>query len=132
MILVDSNVLIDVTSRDARWAQWSVTQLDAARHNEGLCINGIVYAEVAPGFRRLEAVDAFLRDARIELQETTREMLLKAGLVHQSYRDRGGRRDRVLPDFLIGAQAAVARHAILTRDPRRYRTDFPDVRLITP
>ena len=131
MTLVDSHVLIDVLGRDARWAAWSVAQLDAARRG-GLRINAVVYAEIAPTLDSVDALDAFLEQGGIELAELARPALWAAGTVHGRYRDAGGARERVLPDFIIGAHAQDLGCPLLTRDPRRYRTYFPDVRLITP
>ena len=132
MILVDSNVILDVLGADARWRDWSLTQLDEARAQGGLAINPIVYAEISPRFDEARELDAFLADAALDLLEYDRSQLFTAGLAHRAYRRRGSERGRVLPDFLIGAQASLTRAVLLTRDARVYRTYFPDVRLITP
>ncbi|MBE7218558.1 MAG: PIN domain-containing protein [Caulobacteraceae bacterium] len=132
MILVDSNVILDVLGGDPRWSDWSLEQLDTARSQGELTINPVVYAEVAPRFDEVAELDGFLAAAAIEVLPLDRAQLFAAGHAHRAYRRRGGERGRVLPDFLIGAQALLIRAALLTRDARVYRTYFPDVRLITP
>ena len=132
MTLVDSNVLIDVIVRDARWGMWSVQRLDDARRSGGLWVNAIVYAEISAGLPSSEAVDVFLTQAHVQVGGLTPPVLWMAGQVHGRYRQAGGPRERVLPDFIIGAHAQELGCPLLTRDPRRYRSYFPDVRLITP
>jgi hypothetical protein len=95
-------------------------------------INDVVYAELAVGFLRVEEVDAVLAAAQVEMTAMPREALFLAGKVFQRYRASGGTRSGVLPDFFIGAHAAVAQLPLLTRDVRRYRTYFPTVQLIAP
>ena len=131
MTLVDSNVLIDVLSRNSAWGGWSVARLDEARRG-GLCINAIIYAEIAPTLPAAAFLDAFLNDGGLEVAELPRTALWSAGVAHGRYRNAGGARERVLPDFIIGAHAQALGWPLLTRDARRYRTYFPDVRLITP
>ena len=131
MTLVDSNVLIDVLSRDCEWGRWSVARLDEARDG-GLCINVIVYAEIAPTLDSAADLDSFLSDGGLHMAELPRTALWSAAAVHGRYRSAGGPRERVLPDFIIGAHAQALACPLLTRDPRRYRTYFPEVRLITP
>ena len=97
-----------------------------------MCINPCTYSEIAPQFANQGELDGFLAASRITIASLGRDALFVAGRAHARYRARGGKRDRVLPDFLIGAQAEVAGQAILTRDVRRYSTYFSDVRLITP
>lgn len=131
MIVADSNVLLDVIDGSGRWYAWSVERLDEASP-AGIVIFPVVYAEIAPAFTVVAELDAFLSDAGIVVVAPERDALFRAGRAHARYRDRGGERERVLPDFLIGAQTDVLGWTLLTRDPRRYRTYFPDVRLITP
>jgi predicted nucleic acid-binding protein len=132
VILVDTNVLLDVVTNDPEWAEWSQHQLEAAALRDRLFINSVVYAEVSTSYRRIEEVDAALVTAGVALAEIPRPALFLAGKVFLEYRKRGGSRTGVLPDFFIGAHAAVARLPLLTRDVRRYRTYFPTVSLIAP
>jgi predicted nucleic acid-binding protein len=118
--------------RGPRWANWSQHQLESWSIKGRLFINGVVYAEASVGFTRIEGWDALLATMPIELVEAPRPALFLAGKVFQQYRRSGGRRAGVLPDFFIGAHAAVARLPLLTRDTRRYRTYFPQLELVAP
>ena len=130
--LVDTNVLLDLVTDDADWADWSIAQLDAAALRGGLAINDVVYAELSVRFATIEALDAMLGQAGIVIEPMPRAALFLAAKVFRSYRSSGGGKTGVLPDFFVGAQAAVAGLPLLTRDARRYRTYFPRVDLITP
>jgi predicted nucleic acid-binding protein len=130
--LVDTNVLLDVVTEDAAWADWSQRQLEAAAVRGPLLINDVIYAELSVGFLRKEEVDEALAIARVETAAIPREALFLAGKAFQRYRTGGGMRTGVLPDFFIGAHAAVAGLPLLTRDMRRYRAYFPTVQLISP
>lgn len=130
--LVDTNILLDLVTNDADWADWSQRQLEAAAVRGPVLINDVVYAELSVGFLRLEEVEALLAAAQIEVTAMPREALFLAGKVFHRYRAGGGIRSGVLPDFFIGAHAAVAKLPLLTRDVRRYRTYFPTVQLIAP
>jgi predicted nucleic acid-binding protein len=130
--LVDANVLLDLATDDPRWADWSLQQLEAAAAQGPLLINDVIYAELSVRFARIEQVDAFVADAGLQPEPLTRPALFLAGKDFKAYRGRGGSRTGVLPDFLIGAQAAVMGLPLLTRDAARYRSDFPTVRLILP
>ena len=132
MTLIDTNVLLDLATDDARWAAWSIQQLDAAALRGPLVINDIVYAELSVRFARIEEIDGFLTAAGIEIHHPPRAALFLAGKSFAAYRARGGARTSVLPDFLIGAHAAVAGMTLLTRDAGRYRSYFPTVGLILP
>lgn len=132
MILVDTNVLLDVVSDDPIWADWSQRQMEAASLVQQLAVNSVIYAELSFGFTRIEEVDAVLADARIRLIDIPREALFLAGKAFRLYRQRGGLKTGVLPDFFIGAHAAVEQLPLLTRDPMRFRAHFPTVRLIAP
>ncbi len=132
MTLVDTNVLLDLVTNDTEWADWSQRQLDAAAVRGPLQINDVVYAELSVGFQRIEELDAVLAAAQIEMAPIPREALFLAGKVFQRYRAGGGSRTGVLPDFFIGAHAAVADLPLLTRDVRRYRTYFPTLSLVAP
>ena len=132
MTLVDTNVLLDLATGDSRWADWSIRQLEIAAARGRLFVNDISYAELSVRFEHIEAVNRFLADGGFEMAATPRAALFLAGKVYRHYRDRGGARTGVLPDFLIGAHAAVAELPLLTRDIGRYRTYYPTVVLITP
>ena len=132
MILVDTNVLIDVLEDEPQWAEWSVAQLRAHSKIHELGINAIVYAELSLAFERLEELDDTVMRLGLKLLEIPRPALFLAGRAFLAYRKAGGTRSNVLADFFIGAQAAVAGVAILTRDARRYTTYFPAVKLLLP
>jgi len=132
MILVDTNVLLDVVTRDPAWAEWSKRQLDAAALRDQLAINPVVYAELSAGFTMIEQVETVLGLAGITIIQMSRPALFMAGRVFQEYRKRGGNRAGVLPDFFIGAQAAALSASLITRDASRYRSYFPTIELITP
>lgn len=130
--LVDTNILLDLVTNDTVWVDWSQRQLEVAAVRGTVVINNVVYAELSVGFLRVEEVDAVLAAAQVEMVAMPREALFLAGKVFQRYRAGGGTRSGVLPDFFIGAHAAVAQLPLLTRDVRRYRTYFPTVQLIAP
>ncbi len=132
MILVDTNVLLDLVMDDPAWADWSQQQLNAASLRDRLAINPVVYAEFASRFTQIEDIDAMLASVDIVVAETPRTALFLAGQVFKTYRRRGGQRNSVLPDFFIGAHAAVLGAPLITRDVGRYRTYFPTLELITP
>ncbi|MGY0612372.1 MULTISPECIES: type II toxin-antitoxin system VapC family toxin [unclassified Luteimonas] len=132
MILVDTNVLIDVLEDDPDWADWSVGQLRAQSQLRTLTINPVIYAELSLAFESPDALDAAIAGLGVALQEIPRPALFLAGRAFVRYRRRGGSRHNVLADFFIGAHAAVAGCGILTRDVRRYRDHFPTVKLIAP
>jgi predicted nucleic acid-binding protein len=130
--LVDSNVLLDLVTDDPKWVDWSIGQLDAAAIKGPITINAVVYAELSIRFAAIEALERFLNDAGLTLAEIPRTALFLAGKAFQRYRHAGGGRTGVLPDFFIGAHAAVTGLPLLTRDARRYRSYFPDIDLIVP
>lgn len=132
MLLVDTNVLIDVLEDDPAWADWSVRQLRAQAQVHDLLINPVIYAELSLLFDSVAATDKVINDMGLVLAELPRAALFLAGRAHVKYRQGGGTRSNVLADFFIGAHAAVAGCGILTRDDRRYRNYFPTVPLITP
>jgi predicted nucleic acid-binding protein len=132
MTLVDTNVLLDVVTNDPVWADWSIHQLDKAALKGALAINDVVYAELSVRFPAIESLEAVLHDARLAVEPMPRAALFLAGKVFQRYRQEGGGRTGVLPDFFIGSHAAVGKLALLTRDVRRYRRYFPAIDLIAP
>jgi hypothetical protein len=130
--LADTNVLLDVATDDPQWADWSQCALDNAALDGPVLINAVTYAEFSIGYTRIEDVNALLAATGIELVDIPREALFLAGKVFQRYRRQGGRRTGVLPDFFIGAHAAVADVPLISRDKRRYRKYFPSLRVIAP
>ena len=132
MPLVDTNILLDLVTDDPTWAEWSIRQLDAAAVNGSLVINSVIYAELSVRFERIEDLDEVLSEAGIMMEDIPRAALFLAGKVFRRYRGAGGSRTGVLPDFFIGAHAAVSKLSLLTRDIQRYRTYFPTVNLIAP
>lgn len=132
MILVDTNVLLDVVTDDPKWADWSQHQLEAASLRDRLIINTVIYAELSIRYERIEELDEILGETEIAVVEIPRPALFLAGKVFRDYRRRGGTKSGVLPDFFIGAHAAVARFPLLTRDATRYRSYYPTAELIAP
>ena len=132
MLLVDTNVILDVVQDHPEWRNWSQAQLEAASGRYALLVNPVIYAELSIGYGRIEELESMLARGGFRLEPLPREALFLAGKAFLKYRRRGGGRTGVLPDFFIGAHAAVAGIPLLTRDVRRYRSYFPKVELITP
>jgi predicted nucleic acid-binding protein len=132
MLLVDTNVLIDVLEDDPDWADWSIAQLRGQSKVHPLSINPIIYAELSLTFSRVEALDDTIEKLGLTLLELPRPALFLAGKAFAQYRKQGGKAKNVLADFFIGAHAAVLGCPLLTRDARRYQNYFPSVKLITP
>lgn len=132
MVLVDTNVLIDVLEDDPVWADWSIQQLRAQSQIHKLVINPIIYAELSQAFSTFEALDDVVTQLGLAMQEVPRPALFLAGKAFVRYRKVGGGKNNVLADFFIGAHAAVRKLPLLTRDARRYRSYFPSVELIVP
>ena len=132
MTLVDTNVLLDLVTNDPDWSEWSLARLEEAALAGPILINDIIYAETSIRYDRIEDLDAMLSQALIEIAATPRSALFLAGKAFRRYRAAGGTRTGVLPDFFIGAHAAVEGWPLLTRDAGRYRRYFPKVRLIAP
>lgn len=132
MILVDTNVLLDIVTNDPMWANWSASALDQASSSGDLLINDVVYAELAARYGTMESLDEFLAAAGIQHVPLPKASLFLASKVFLKYRQSGGTRTGVLPDFFVGAHASVSGLQLLTRDLGRYATYFPDVQLITP
>ena len=130
--LVDSNVLIDLFDETSEWREWSDAMITACGNRGTLVINPIVYAEVAAGFVDLDELDAALSPDFLRREPLPWAAGFVAGHAFVRYRRLGGQRPSVLPDFYIGAHAAVAGYTLLTRDPRRYRYYFPKLRLVSP
>jgi predicted nucleic acid-binding protein len=131
-VLVDSNVLLDILVRDPRWGVWSRSTVAALANESILVINPIIYAEVSVDFARIEDVDESLPPDVFIREPLPYEAGFLAGKCHRDYRRRGGPRASVLPDFYIGAHAAVRGYRLLTRDSTNYRTHFPTLELLVP
>lgn len=131
-VLVDGNVLLDVLTEDARWAPWSSQALARQYDQDLLAINPIIYSEGSIGFARVEELEAALPPQTFHRLALPWEAAFLAGKSFLAHRKRGGARSSPLPDFYIGAHAAVAGLRLLTRDARRYRTYFPKIELVAP
>ncbi|OHD72478.1 MAG: DNA-binding protein [Spirochaetes bacterium RBG_16_67_19] len=131
-VLVDSSVILDVFLDDPKWAAWSLQKLEALAGSDQLFINPLIYAEVSIGFQRIEELEAAVASAGFRLLAMPKEALFLAGKAFVRYRRNRGVKRSPLPDFFIGAHAAVQELALLTRDPRRVQTYFPTVGLICP
>jgi predicted nucleic acid-binding protein len=130
--LVDSNVLLDVLTEDDAWLDWSSSMLARAAEGGRLVINPLVYAEVSLGFKGIEELDAALPAEHFAREPLPWAAAFLAARAFVEYQRRGGTRVHPLPDFYIGAHAAIAGYTLLTRDARRYRTYFPKLRVIAP
>ena len=132
MLLVDTNVLVDVLQNDPQWADWSIAQMRAQASLHALVINPIIYAEISLSFSTLEALDEVVATLALEVRELPRPALFLAAKAYAQYRRRGGSKLQVLPDFFIGAHAVVEGWPLLTRDASRFRTYFPTLDVRAP
>lgn len=131
-VLVDSNVLLDIATEDPTWGGWSSTTLSEVAETAPLAINPIIYAEVSIRYETIEELEEVLPASVFRREALPYEAGFLAGKAFLRHRRRGGRRSTPLPDFYIGAHAAVAGYRLLTRDASRYRTYFPTIELIAP
>jgi predicted nucleic acid-binding protein len=132
MVLVDSNVLIDVISEDPVWCEWSLAQLRLAKAKDKLTINAMVFAEIAIAYDSVDELESFLRPTAITVSSLSTQAAFLASRAFMRYRSTKGTKTGVLPDFFIGAHAEAEGWVLLTRDPTRYRRYFPKVSLICP
>ena len=132
MLLVDANVLVDVLQDDPQWADWSIGQMRAQASIHQLVINPVIYAEISLSFSTLETLEEVMATLALELHQIPRPALFLAAKAFANYRRRGGSRLQVLPDFFIGAHAAVEGWPLLTRDASRFRTYFPTLQVVAP
>jgi predicted nucleic acid-binding protein len=132
LLLVDTNVLVDVLEDDPTWADWSEHQLRAQSQVHELLINAVIFSELSLLFDSVSAVDRAVESLGLVLHEIPKSALFLASRAFMKYRREGGTKSNVLADLFIGAHAAVLNCAILTRDGRRYRNHFPRVELIVP
>ena len=131
-IVVDSNVILDIVTEDRKWFQWSSETVAFYADTKMLGINPIIYAEVSVGFDRIEDVEDVLPLTHFRRAQLPWEAAFLAGKCFLKYRKRGGKKRSPLPDFFIGAHAAVMGLTLMTRDASRYRTYFPKLRIISP
>jgi predicted nucleic acid-binding protein len=131
-VLVDSNIILDVFTDDPNWADWSESMLEEYSNVSTLYINFIVYSEISIGFNRIEDLESAIIGAGFQMLDFPKEALFLAGKAFLKYKKKRGARSSPLPDFFIGAQAAVLNIALITRDVSRYRSYFPTVNLISP
>ncbi len=131
-VIVDSNVILDIVTEDQRWYEWSSATLDRLAEERVLVINPVIYAEVSIGFDKIEDLDNALPAGYFRRDPIPWEAAFLAGKCYLRYRKSGGRRRSPLPDFFIGAHAAVKKMKLLTRDTNRYSAYFPTISLIAP
>ena len=132
MIYVDTNVVLDILQRDPVWFDWSLEALESGRASEQLVTGHIVAAEVGHYVTSVEALARSFSGLMIDVIDTDLDAAFAAGQAYREYRRRGGERSSLLPDFLVGGHASAVKAHMLTRDPRRFRSYFPDLPLITP
>lgn len=130
--MVDSNVLLDLMTEDPNWFNWSAATVEEAADTARLVLNPVIYAEVSIRYSSIEDLEAALPHGLLEREAIPFEAAFLAGKCFVEYRRRGGSKSSTLPDFLIGAHAAVAGYRLITRDAARYRTYFPKLVLIAP
>lgn len=132
MALVDTNVLLDIATGDSTWLRWSLNAIEAAAAEGPLYVNAVIYAELSIRYEREAQVDHLMKTVGADFAHMPPAAAFLAATAFAGYRAAGGAKSGVLPDFFIGAHAATLGMPLLTRDARRYRTYFPDVRLISP
>ena len=132
MVMVDSNVLLDVLEPNSPWLAWSVGQMRNLAKIHTLVINPVIYAELAPSHSSLALLDQKIATMKLAYENIPREAAFLAGKAFLLYRKKGGTKTSVLGDFFIGAHAQFLSCPVLTRDSGRYQTYFPSVHLITP
>ena len=130
--IVDSNVILDLLTEDPKWFAWSSSALEKCANQGSLYINPIIYAEVSIGFASIEEVEEALPPETFLRLQIPIEAAFLAGKAFMNYRKKGGFRTSTLPDFFIGAHAAVYQLCLLTRDTKRYKTYFPSLPIISP
>lgn len=131
-VLIDSNILLDLMTEDEHWFAWSAAAVERAADTARIVINPIIYAEVSVRYSRIEDVEEALPKTFFEREAIPFEAAFLAGKAFTIYRRRGGAKHTPLPDFFIGAHAAIAGYRLLTRDATRYRTYFPKLEVIAP
>ena len=131
-VLVDSNVLLDIFTEDNNWYEWSSSMLEKLAEDHTLSINPIIYSEISIGFERIEELEVALPKQIFKRLNIPSEAAFLAGKIFVKYKKNGGKKHSTMPDFFIGAHAAVNDMLLLTRDKKRYVTYFPKLELISP
>jgi predicted nucleic acid-binding protein len=131
-VIVDSNVLLDIFTEDSRWLSWSSKALERIANDSRIVINPVIYGEVSIRFEMIEELDEALPPAIFEREDIPYEAAFLAGKAYLAYRRQAGTKSSLLPDFYVGAHAAIGGYRVLTRDVARYRTYFPKLVLIAP
>ena len=131
-VLIDSNVILDLVLDDPRWADWSSRTLNSYAQGADLCINPVIYSEVSIGFQSIEELEEVILMGGFRILEIPKEALFLAGKIFLRYRKNKGTKRSPLPDFYIGAHAAVFKMDLMTRDTSKYRTYFPTLNIIHP
>lgn len=132
MILVDSNILLDIMTNDPKWYDWSASQLSTLTEFHELIINDIIYTEISIGFAKIEDLERIISNEFFKIMPIPKEALFLAGKAFLKYKTNKGNKNSVLPDFFIGAHASILDIPLLTRDISRYKTYFPKLKLISP
>jgi len=131
-VFVDSCVLLDLFTDDKDWGEWSENILEKYSQTNTLYINSIVYTEVSIGFKKIEEIEKAISELDVKVLEIPREALFLTGKAYLKYRKNKGAKNSPLPDFFIGAHASVEKFNLITRDAGKYKTYFPQVKLIIP
>lgn len=131
-VLVDSCIVTDLVDVNSQWHEWSASTLESLDYRNSFVINSIIYSECSVGYETIEEVEALFALLRFDLKEISREALFLAGKAFVQYRRRGGTKVNVLPDFFIGAHAAIEGYSLVTRDKGRFSVYFPSIELIIP
>jgi predicted nucleic acid-binding protein len=131
MILVDSNIILDILTEDPNWYDWSASTLETLAEDNKLIINDVIYSEISISFRYIEELEEILTNSFI-IQPIPKEALFLAGKVFVKYKNAGGVKQSTLPDFFIGAHASILDIPLLTRDKKGYKNNFPNLKIICP
>ena len=131
-VFVDSCVLLDLFTNDPKWADWSENILELYSQTNTLYINSIVYTEISIGFNTIEEVEKAIYELGVKVIEIPREALFLTGKVFLKYRKNKGTKTSPLPDFFIGSHVTISKFNLITRDLNRYKTYFPQIKIIHP
>lgn len=132
VILIDTCIVTDLAAPESAWFDWSISTLEQLDRNNTMVINPIIYAECSVGFTRIEEVEALFEHLGFAMKQVPKEALFLAGKAFLQYKKRKGAKSNVLPDFFIGAHAAISGYQLISRDKGRFSTYFPSVKLIIP
>jgi predicted nucleic acid-binding protein len=132
VILIDSCIVTDLADPESAWFEWSASTVERLDQNNTMVINPIIYAECSVGFARIEEVETLFETLGFAMKPVPREALFLAGKAFLQYKKHKGEKGNVLPDFFIGAHAAISGYSLISRDKGRFSTYFPSVELIIP